>query len=416
MDRPLEIEELLGHAGWLRRLAESLVRDGASADDLVQETWMAALRHPPRSHPRPWLARVMRNLVRTERRRSASRTAREELAREERTSLPPEEILQEAEAQRLLAESVTKLAEPLRVVIVLHYFRGLDSSAIARELSLSSSAVRTRLQKAQAELRTHLDRHVEGGRRAWSLALGAIVRGARTGGSAGAGSVAGSAVATVAPSSTPAAAWVAGSLLLLGGLAAWKLAGNEPQPMLEAMALDARAPRGSVAGGLSETSGELVPHEAEPELEPAMVHVLETSQRRVVEAVEVEATSRGRLVDKATLEPIPDALVATSKRNDWTDSNGWFDTGDLLDGLDDLLVVNYGDYSNKSEIPKASWTRMRYAWQIPLAIGPTFRLRFRDADVPHPERWEARLMRDSDSDGVWRGLHKGSPPYFRFGA
>jgi hypothetical protein len=126
--------------------------------------------------------------------------------------------------------------------------------------------------------------------------------------------------------------------------------------------------------------------------------------------------TRGRLVDEATLEPIPDALVATSKRNDWTDANGWFDTGDLLDGLDDLLVVNFGDNSNKSEIPKASWTRTRHAWQIPLTIGPTFRLRFRDGDVPHPGTWEARLMRESDSDGVWHGLHKGSPPYIRFGA
>ena len=70
MDRTIGIEELLGEAGWLRRLAASLVGDGAQADDLVQETWMAALRRPPRAdgEPRPWLARVASNLARNARR------------------------------------------------------------------------------------------------------------------------------------------------------------------------------------------------------------------------------------------------------------------------------------------------------------------------------------------------------------
>jgi len=179
-------------------------------------------------------------MVRNARRTGASRAAREEFAREERASPPPEEILQEAEAQRLLAESVTKLPEPLRVVIVLHHFRGLDSNSIARELGLSASTVRTRLQKALAELRAELDRRVEGGRRAWSLALGAIARGARTGGSAGAATVTGSAAATlVAPPSVPALPWVAGALLLISaGLAAWRLASERRTPALEAAGAD----------------------------------------------------------------------------------------------------------------------------------------------------------------------------------
>jgi hypothetical protein len=36
-------ETLLEHATWLRRLAASLVGDPASADDLVQDTWVAAI-------------------------------------------------------------------------------------------------------------------------------------------------------------------------------------------------------------------------------------------------------------------------------------------------------------------------------------------------------------------------------------
>ncbi|MEW6073256.1 MAG: sigma factor [Planctomycetota bacterium] len=40
-------EDLLAHAAPLRRLARRLVADEARADDLVQDTWLAALRRPP---------------------------------------------------------------------------------------------------------------------------------------------------------------------------------------------------------------------------------------------------------------------------------------------------------------------------------------------------------------------------------
>ena len=40
----VRIDDLLAHAGWVRGLALSLVRDPGAADDLVQETWLAAMR------------------------------------------------------------------------------------------------------------------------------------------------------------------------------------------------------------------------------------------------------------------------------------------------------------------------------------------------------------------------------------
>ena len=40
------VDDLLAHAAWARRLARTLVGEGDS-DDLVQETWMAALRERP---------------------------------------------------------------------------------------------------------------------------------------------------------------------------------------------------------------------------------------------------------------------------------------------------------------------------------------------------------------------------------
>src|SRR5262245_29421694 len=102
MERTLEIEALLNEAGWLRRLAASLVGDAAQADDLVQDTWVAALRRPPSAEraPRPWLARVVRNLARNAGRDGARRRTREGFAQEERADPGPAALVQEAEAQR----------------------------------------------------------------------------------------------------------------------------------------------------------------------------------------------------------------------------------------------------------------------------------------------------------------------------
>ncbi len=178
MQRTFEIEELLSEAGWLRSLAASLTGDPALADDLVQDTWVAALRHLPRAddEARPWLARVVGNLARNTRRGSLRRAAREEFVHEERVEPRPEELAQIAEAQRLLAEAVTRLPEGLRAVIVLRYFQGLDSSAAATRLGLSASAVRTRLQAALEALRADLDRRTKGGREAWAGMVAGLAR------------------------------------------------------------------------------------------------------------------------------------------------------------------------------------------------------------------------------------------------
>ena len=65
---------------WLRRLAALLARDADDADDLVQETLVAAWSSAPRDvgrPARPWLATVLRNRFRMQRRagKTRSRTA-----------------------------------------------------------------------------------------------------------------------------------------------------------------------------------------------------------------------------------------------------------------------------------------------------------------------------------------------------
>ncbi|MCP3918362.1 MAG: hypothetical protein GY711_22690 [bacterium] len=73
-------EGLLQNARCTRELALTLVGDPWVAEDLVQDTWVAALAHRPAADRslRPWLATVLRNFARSEQRRAATRPAVEE--------------------------------------------------------------------------------------------------------------------------------------------------------------------------------------------------------------------------------------------------------------------------------------------------------------------------------------------------
>lgn len=127
-------------------------------------------------------------------------------------------------------------------------------------------------------------------------------------------------------------------------------------------------------------------------------------------------TSRGRLVDEATLEPIADALVVTRERNSRTDAQGWFDTGEALDELDEVDVLNVARSGSVHEVPRERWTKLADGWQVPLAIGPTYRLRLFGLSEPIRGPWEGRLMREPRDDMRWMPLEAGALPYLRYDA
>ena len=62
---PLDPAALLEHEGFVRRLARDLVGPGAEAEDVAQDTWLAALQHPPRlvGALRSYLGRILHNSV-----------------------------------------------------------------------------------------------------------------------------------------------------------------------------------------------------------------------------------------------------------------------------------------------------------------------------------------------------------------
>jgi RNA polymerase sigma-70 factor (ECF subfamily) len=178
MSGTADIAELLQHSSWIRRLARSLVRDDAAADDLVQETWMAALRSPPRAGEtvRPWLAEVLRNLLRARFRSDIRRTRREDATVDKDvTAAATDQLVEAMQLQRELAEQVLDLDEPYRSTVLLRFYEGLSAAEIAARLQVPPGTVRWRLKTALDQLRTRLDRKHAGGRAAWLQALAPFV-------------------------------------------------------------------------------------------------------------------------------------------------------------------------------------------------------------------------------------------------
>jgi len=166
----------LAEIGWLRRLAGDLCTDPHAADDAVQDTLAAALRHrPDASRPlHGWLATVLHNALRGAR-RSAARTAMREAAAARREAQPSAaDSAARVELQERVLAAVRALPEPLRATVVARYFDELPPRRIAAQHGLPVATVKARLVRGLHELRLRLDQSHGGERRAWVLALAAL--------------------------------------------------------------------------------------------------------------------------------------------------------------------------------------------------------------------------------------------------
>lgn len=164
-------ERLLLESAWATRLAYSLVGSD-HAEDLLQETWLQALRTAPREvlrSARAWLGTLMRRRAQNHQRSERSRGDR--LSRITNAKEQPSAglLLEREEIRRELVDAVLELPEQAREVLVLRYFEELSPSLIAQRLNLSPSTVRSRLQRASAELREGLKVSQGDDWRAWCM-------------------------------------------------------------------------------------------------------------------------------------------------------------------------------------------------------------------------------------------------------
>ena len=166
------IETLLQHDSWLRTLAAHLAQDTSEAEDLVQETWLAALRKPPKARSndlRGWLSRVARNVKLQRSRESGRRARREASAHEQSTQrgVPtPIEIESAIELRQLLLDELAQLDGNLRAVLAMRYLDGLSVAEIAGRADIPLDTAKSRLARGLRQLRERLDRRT-GGREHW---------------------------------------------------------------------------------------------------------------------------------------------------------------------------------------------------------------------------------------------------------
>ncbi|MCU0728329.1 MAG: RNA polymerase sigma factor, partial [Planctomycetes bacterium] len=186
----MDLDDLLRHRAWIRDLALTLTRREAEADDVSQDTVLAALHGSPRDpvHPRAWLAAVVRNFARR-RHRSAVRRATHEAAASCRPSsreADPAALAARAEIHSIVVAAVVALEEPYRAAVLLRHFEGLPVAEVARRTGVPLETARARLRRGREMLRARLDRRVGGGNPLSALLLPLLD--AESGSASGAGS------------------------------------------------------------------------------------------------------------------------------------------------------------------------------------------------------------------------------------
>lgn len=146
-------------------LASHLARDAASAEDLVQTTFLQALRDAsgydgrrPLVH---WLSGILAHRARDERRRSRVRAASPLDPERERSLVPePLELATERDSVERITAAIEGLGEPYRQVLVLRAVHGLTPTEIAHALGRAPGTVRMQLQRAREKLREALPQEI----------------------------------------------------------------------------------------------------------------------------------------------------------------------------------------------------------------------------------------------------------------
>lgn len=180
IDKPSRDEELmaavmLGNIAALRPIVEryqtTLLRlfhrvlgaDDATAEDLVQETFIRLLQQrsfrPDRPF-RPWLYTVASNLARDHRRAQARRP--QSAGEEELLEIPdggpgPHERAERTAELRRVAVALAQLPAPYRQTLTLRYVEEMRVNEIARFLRLPVGTVKSRLTMGRKRLRALLE-------------------------------------------------------------------------------------------------------------------------------------------------------------------------------------------------------------------------------------------------------------------
>jgi RNA polymerase sigma-70 factor (ECF subfamily) len=153
------------HLARLLRVAYRLVRNRSDAEDLVQETCVAACENQAAfggaDHPVRWLLRVLHNrfIDRSRRQKRAPLVALDEAdaAHPLVCGQPgPEESMLHSDTQRAIERAFLKLEETQRTLLVLR-LEGYDLGEIEAITGIHKEVLRARLHRARNSLARHLE-------------------------------------------------------------------------------------------------------------------------------------------------------------------------------------------------------------------------------------------------------------------
>lgn len=150
----------------LYRVAFSVTRNSAEAEDAVQEAFLRVLKHQARLSEirdyRVWLVRIVWNIVLDRKRRAKTRPENEDVADHVR-SLPSgdlatdQTVISSQEHARILA-LVDRLPNREREALLLSAVEELTTAEIASVLKTTESSIRSRIFRARRELSTLLEK------------------------------------------------------------------------------------------------------------------------------------------------------------------------------------------------------------------------------------------------------------------
>jgi RNA polymerase sigma-70 factor (ECF subfamily) len=147
------------------RLALSIVGDPAEAQEITQETFIAALRslrrYQEKQSFKAWLYVIALNQSRSQLRKrkllEKLKAATTSLFRIEAQKQPsPEEAVIHDEKEAVIWDELNKLDEHHRMVVLLRYFQGLSIAEISEMLNVNEGTIHSRLHTARARLRDAL--------------------------------------------------------------------------------------------------------------------------------------------------------------------------------------------------------------------------------------------------------------------
>ncbi len=147
------------------RLALSIVGDAAEANEITQETFIAALGALPayqeKQSFKAWLYTIALNHSRSHLRkrkiRERLRTTLTHLFRiETEKQISPEDMAIQNEKEAQIWSALNQLDERYRTVVVLRYFHELSIAEISEILSVNEGTIHSRLHSARERLRNAL--------------------------------------------------------------------------------------------------------------------------------------------------------------------------------------------------------------------------------------------------------------------